>query len=374
MGYSEIVSSIKSKQTCINDTTTSIESISFDSVWSGGAHDTLTSSLKTIINNLKLQEASLTSFCTGLTLLQSYKDNKEKISALQSALNCLTDTEEYASQRSGLLSEINSINRINEQLKTNIISIMNSISSVDSTNVSKVTIDFGDLNYMYDLDEIRQMYKSGLTKLSDGVSLYSYYDQYDENGNLVLSGKDYVEGIIIGIQEQYSGREAVVNSALAMLQLVADKGVKLDYEHKGTMGIEPYVPTAQVASGVDCNPFASWCVDKGTNGGFQWRPVGEFKNVGEKLEDWAQAQPGDVFVSDGHVGIIIENNPETGEFICAEASGSKIGIITQTRTYNSLKSTGYQVRDMTSVYDGTQNTNRAIFDQYVDWDTYERKV
>ena len=373
MGYSAIVATIKGKQSSISDTATNIESISFDSVWSGGAHDNLTSSLKTIIENLNTQDSNISSFCTGLILLQSYKDNKEKMETLQAALNYLPSGEEYASESSSIQSQISSLSTTNSQLRTSITGLMNSISAASSADINLVSLNF-DMEYLYEAQDLLDIYKSGLKKLGDGVSLYSYYDQYDEDGNLIVSGQDYVEGIITNIQNNYSGREAAVNCALAMLQLAADAGVKMDYEHKGTMGIEPYVPTSQVASGVDCNPFASWVVDKGTEGGFQWRPVGEFKSVGETLDDWTQAQPGDVFVSNGHVGIIIENDPETETFICAEASGSNVGIITQTRTYSSLKNNGYQIQDMTNVYNGTENTNRAIFDQYVDWDTYERKV
>lgn len=377
MGYSDIAATIKQKQTGITDAATTIESLSFDSVWSGGAHDKLTSSLKTVLNNLKSQEASLSSFCTGLVLLQTYKDNKEKLDGLNGALAILPTGKEYEMDRSNIQSQINSLATMNSQLKSNITSLMDSISSVDSTDVNIVSLNF-NMEYLYEAQELKEIYNSGLSKLDNGVSLYKYYDQYDESGNLILSGKDYIEGVITNIQSNYTGREAAVNCALAMLQLAADKGVKLDYEHKGTAAIEPYVPTSQVASGVDCNPWTSWCVDKGTPGGFQWRPVGEFKNVGETLDDWTQAKPGDVFVikndTQGHVGIIIENNPETGEFLCAEARGSEIGITTYTRSYSSLKSAGYQVQDMTNVYDGTEDTDRAIFNQYVNWETYERKV
>lgn len=378
MGYSAIVASIKGKQTAINDAATAIESIKFDSVWSGGAHDKLTSSLKMITDNLKQQEASISEFCTGLALLQNYKDNKQKISALSASLSVLPNTKEHANERSAIQANINELVATNERLRTSIESAMNSVTAIASAGVSSVTVNYGDLNYMYDLAEIYAMYNTSgqLRKLNDGQSLYKLYDQYDEQGNLVVSGKDYVEGLILQIQQRYNGREAAVNSALAMLQLAADKGVKLDYEHKGTRGQEPYVPTEQVASGVDCNPFASWCVDKGTPGGFQWRPVGSFKSVGTTIpyEEWYRAQPGDVFVSDGHVGIIVANYPDRKEIITAEASGSTAGIITKTKTYATMRQYGNQIQDMTNVYNGTENTNRSIFNQHVNWDTYKRKV
>mgnify|MGYP003308511079 FL=1 len=181
------------------------------------------------------------------------------------------------------------------------------------------------------------------------------------------------------IKKRYSGREAAINSALFILKMAADKGVKIDYHAHGTVGREPYVPTEDVALGVDCNPFASWVIDKGTENGFQWRPVEEFHKVGTTIEyeNWNTAQPGDIFVrtvgSEKHVGVIVENRPESGEFVCAEASGSGAGIILQTRTYASLKNTGNKIKDLTNVYNNTENTDRSIFNGLVDWNTYQRK-
>ena len=122
-----------------------------------------------------------------------------------------------------------------------------------------------------------------------------------------ITGKAYVEGIILDIQKKYSGREAAVNAGLAILKLASDAGIKLNYEHAGTAGTYPYVRTSSVATGVDCNPYVSWGLDKGVDGGFQWRPVGSFKSVGTTIpyEEWYRAQPGDVVVSDGHVGIMV---------------------------------------------------------------------
>lgn len=143
-----------------------------------------------------------------------------------------------------------------------------------------------------------------------------------------------------------------------MLKLAADKGVNLDYKHQGTTVSAPYVPTSVVVNGVDCNPWTSWVVDKGTKRGFQWRPVDGFHSVGERLNNWTKAQPGDVFVNDGHVGVIIENNPQKNNFVIAHASGTRIGIVLQNKSYSELQGGGYEIRNMTSVYNGTQNTDR----------------
>ena len=380
MEYGEISGQVKVKSSDLTTSANSIENVSLGSVWSGAAYETLSGYLRIAVNKLWIEIGNLNTFIGALNQLEKYKSNKEKIASLTAQMNSLPDDEEYDGQRAALAQQIKTLVAENEILRASITSALSSISAT-SSELNPVTFSFGTPNYLitdikldYDIYEILAAYQNRwgdadgnadpvLTKLGDGVSLYNFYNQIDANGNEIPgSGEAYVKSVLAKIQSEYSGREAAVNSALAILKLAADKGVKLDYEHKGTRGTQAYVTTDSLASGIDCNPFASWVVDKGTPGGFQWRPVQSFYGVGETLEDWTKAQPGDVFVSSGHVGIIVENDPENGVFITAEASGSDIGIIMQTRTYSSMG--GYQVRDMTNVYNGTENTDREIFNNY----------
>ena len=366
MGYSSIATSIRSKNSVVSESVSAISNISFSGNWKGSAYEGLTGKLNDLLDKFKKEQENVLTYANALDKLQKYKDNKKLISEYKAKLSSYPTTAQYKNLRAKYSNAISTTENNNVALRKEIVEIMSSFGAVSS---EPITLDLGaitngNVNYTVDVHALLEIYKSGkLTKLADGVSLYKYVPE------------EQVLQMLSNIQTQYSGREAAVNSALLILSLAAENNVKLDYEHKGTAGIEPYVPTAQVASGVDCNPFASWVVDKGTENGFQWRPVGSFKSVGTTISssNWDQAQPGDVFVSDGHVGIIIENNPDTKTFICAEASGQNAGIILQTRTYSSLKSNNYQIRDMTNVYNGTENTNRSAFDPYVNWDTYERK-
>lgn len=366
MGYSSIATSIRNKNKTVTESVNAISDISFSSNWKGSAYESLTSKIEELLEKIKKEQENVLKYAEGLDKLQKYKDNKKTISNYKSKLASYPTTAKYKNIRSQYSNAISNGEKNNASLRREIVNIMSSFGAISSESI---TIDFGamtngNLNYVIDVHELLNIYKSGkLTKLPDGASLYKYVPE------------EQVLQMLSNIQTQYSGREAAVNSALLMLSLAAQNNVKLDYEHKGTKGQEPYVPTKEVASGVDCNPFASWVVDKGTKNGFQWRPVGCFKEVGTTIpqSSWNQAQPGDVFVSDGHVGVIIENDPATSTFICAEASGSNAGIILQTRTYSSLKKNQYQIRDMTNVYNGTENTNRAAFNPYVNWETYQRK-
>ncbi len=384
MGYSAIASALRTKCAEMESVVSDAKTISFDSVWSGNAHDKMTTSLKEVMTRADAEISKIRSFADALDSLQKYKDHREKINQLKLQYYNLPNTEENKTARANLNALINTLTVSNTQARTTIINSISALNAVDS-QVELVTYDPSSEDYgqfIVDVDALVAAYANNysddnpadpLTMLNGG-SLYEYYNSYDENGNVIKgSGKAYVEGVIKSIQEKYSGRDAAVNSALAILQLAADKGIKLDYEHKGTKGTEPYVPTEQVASGVDCNPFVSWCVDKGVEGGFQWRPVGNFRSIGTEIkrDDWNTAKPGDLLSSEGHIIIIVDNNPEEGTFTIAHASGTNRGILVEEKSYNSFG--GYSVRDMTAVYSGEEDTDRwKAFAPHVYPDTYQR--
>lgn len=387
MGYSAIATSVSSGVSKINGGMTDIQKVDFGSVWSGPAYTSVADDFSKTISKLEGQIGNLNQFITALEKLQTYSDNKDKISDLSSRLSSIPDKKENASERSSLSSQISTLETENKKLKTQIQSILSSFSAI-SSDLEVVNFDVSDVDisvqnllsddfYLYDISSLQSAYSSSsLRMLDEGDSLYNYYNQVDQNGNVIKgSGKAYVEGIIQQVQKKYSGREAAVNCALTILKLAADKNIRINYEHKGTTGVDPYVPTEAVASGVDCNPFVSWCVDKGTPGGFQWRPVSNFTSIGNTVNDWSQAKPGDVLANGGHVAMVVENDPATGNFVIAHSSGTTSGISIKTISYNSLRNSGYTVRDMTGVYEGTVNTDRwNAFAPYVDPNTFERKV
>lgn len=387
MNYGTIATSVNEKVGKISDGITDIQAIDFESVWSGPAYATVADDFSKIVSKLEEQVGNVHQFVGALEKLQTYSDNKDKISNLNSSLSSIPNTKENASQRSSLSSQISALEKENSTLKSKIESILSSFSAI-SSDLEVIHFDIDDFDgdvktllsddfYLYDLSSLTSAYSGhSLQMLSVGDSLYNYYNQVDANGNVIEgSGKAYVEGVIQQIQQDYSGREAAVNSALAILQLAADKNLRINYQHKGTTGVDPYVPTASVASGVDCNPFVSWCLDKGTPGGFQWRPVSDFTSIGNTVSDWTQAQPGDVLANGGHVALVVENDTENGKFVIAHAGGTAKGICTATLTYNNLINQGYTVRDMTDVYDGSVNTDRwSAFAPYVDPSTFQRKA
>lgn len=347
----------------------SIQSLDFASVWSGDAYNSMIPRLNAKTNELKLVEDDITLFREALTELDRYKELKQKIESLSNELSSLSNTKENEGRISALQAEISTLTREKEELKT---SINNKITSICGTEITKSDTSIVDavedatkeFDYIVDINNLEQVLKHSRI-IGANENLYNYYD------------RSYIYGVLQNVQNKYTGREAAVNSVLAVLELCAQKGIRLNYEHSGTVSTQPYVATDYIANGVDCNPFVSWCVDKGTPGGFQWRPVENFLGVGNNI-DYSYGQPGDVLVASNdaahHVMFVVKNDTANKRVTIAHASGQVNGIYMSTASYNELASQGYSMRDMTQVYQGTENTNRDIFNQYVDWNSYSRPV
>lgn len=373
MGYSQTSTKGKNESTNLESAQKNIGTLAFDLIWSGSAATALISALSGVTNKLNIERAKLDGFFQALDTLETYKQNKEAIARLKFQLMCIPDTEKNASERAAIQAQISQLEQENLALRGQIEGILSQITPIGTeTSLVAHNVVF---NYATGVNELLAAYDRVLTaeekaagmsllrQLQGGATLDSYYNQVDENGNIIEgSGFQYITGILNTVQNTYTGREAAVNTALVLLKLAADKGVKLDYKHQGTNS-NPYVSTAYVMNGVDCNPWTSYCVDKGTPNRFQWRPVTGFFGVGEGIsyENWSQAQPGDVMVNGGHVGLIIENDPANNRFIVAEARGTGYGIVLNYRTYSELNGGGYSIRDMTNVYNGTENTDRKEF-------------
>lgn len=342
MGYSFAAAIIKGHLSSLEGAVSGVNNVSFDSVWKGSAHDTLTTDVKNAISNINTQKEQITKFAETLEKLQEYKDNQSKISALESKLNSLSDTEENAALRSQYSSDISSLKSKNDTLKSTITSILSSFSSV-STQFTTVQFDPSEFlqfkDYLVDVDELFALFKGAkLKKIADGDTLFNHVS------------KSEVESRMNDIKSIYSGRDAAVNCALGIIDIASEVGLKLDYDWGG--GHANVTTLDHISSGVDCSGFASWAINQGAAEQFRTRGTISLVNVGKKIP-YEDAQPGDILVynngSNGHVVMIIENDKANQRFLVAEAAGKDVGVIMQNRSYSSISGT-YAARDLSSIY------------------------
>lgn len=195
---------------------------------------------------------------------------------------------------------------------------------VNETNVNNPT-NFNNLNI--DINELEKN-MSNLRILSSKENLADFY----EDG--------YVENIINEIKSSdISGREKAVLSALTLIKLAADKGVKLDYEWGGSHGS----PTLNnvLKQGADCSSFVSFLFNQGSNSNHNYTTATLENKYSKYTIPYESAQPGDILNVNSsagqHVEMIIENHPEEGYFITAEARSSKHGIELTKITYDKAK-------------------------------------
>ena len=140
--YSEIASKLNSAADTIesNITTISNRKSSFDSIWSGSAHDNLIGNLKTSVNNAKTQVSNLRKMAGCLNNLQSYKDKKESRDSLAKQLSGIPNTEENAVTISRLRYDIEALDKDLTTLRSRINGSIGSFSRV-SKNFSIINFE-----------------------------------------------------------------------------------------------------------------------------------------------------------------------------------------------------------------------------------------
>ncbi len=342
MNYGAIASSLNNNASTLTGYLNNIRSISFGSVWSGDVYNSLSGNLTTAINKVDAQRKNIISIADALVKLDMYKKNDEQISSLRDKLNLLENTEENAYRIRKLKSSIANLETNNGALKKSISTSLSSVTPVES-EFEEIKVDISSLDnykgYIVDTNDFLQLFQSGvLTKMSDGSSLYDYYTEEE------------VDRRLNEIKSQYTGRDAAVNCALGLMQMASDVGLKLDYDWGG--GHTTVTDVDHVATGTDCSAFASWAINQGAAETFTTRTTQGLINVGTKTT-YENAQRGDILVyntgEEGHVVMIVDNDPETQQFLVAEAAGSSSGVIMRTRTYSSLSGV-YQARDLSSIY------------------------
>lgn len=342
MGYKDIAIKIKSNLSAYANSMSSIDTNGFNTVWYGNAHDNLISKLNSTLSSFDQCNTDLNGFVVALEELQQYKDNNEKISELQNSLSRLSTDVENENTRVSLRSSINDLQRTNTTLKNSILNRLNSINSIN-TNYEVITYEPSTdyMDYIVDLSDLYSLFaNNSLSQISSNKSLYDYYSR-----SLVYEKMNE-------IKSQYSGRQAAVNCALGIIDMAASVGKKLNYEL--LRGTNDLLTLDKLVTGSDCVSFASWAISQGSDKVHKTFSTKEFVNLGNKIS-YEQAQVGDVFTlkysgNGGHVMLVVENHPETGSCLVAEAGGEKRGVVLTEIKYSVLQDKKYTARDLTEFY------------------------
>lgn len=186
-------------------------------------------------------------------------------------------------------------------------------------------------------------------------TLYGIIAQKD--GISEAEAKAIVDARLDEVKQNYSGADVACMSALTLMDLAADYGVKMKYDHARTPShmasdIDP-------ANGADCCNLVSWAIDQATDKAFPSMNVGQLGLAykgGVQLphnSDYSSWQPGDIVTNHSqHAMMMVYNDPASGTIIIAEASSRDNGIQLRELTYEKARQLGYTGVDTSSVYEG----------------------
>ncbi len=326
-------------------------------VWSGASRDSLVSKAEEFIETYENPIVKqLEDLVSALNSLVEYKKCKAEVKDFESRLDSASDAE-----KSFYVDRINEGNSRMQNLKAKIEDLLNGICSVvlnDSAASMSTAVSDGVSTMSSDtlvetalnsagastsmtseqINELLGKMKS-LTKLSDSDNLANYYEA------------GYIEKVMDGIKNgSGSSRQKAIDSALTLIKLAADQDVKLDYDWGGAHG---NTSTKGVLNGADCSSFVSYCLNQGTNANFDESTSTFATKFSKNAISFDSAKPGDIInKSSGHVELIIENHPEEGYFITAEARKPSVGITLTKLSYADAKKWyGFtNAYDMSSVY------------------------
>lgn len=308
------------------------EEVNNDKVWKGISKNnflTITEEFSNTHENVIVNQ--LNKLSNADRLFEQYKLLKKTINELEQKYNA-AKTEGNEEAATSYQSAIDETNEKIGNYKQKINSLLAEI--IEAKMESSVSnIDYSQFN----LDELISQGKT-LRKLSEGENLNSFYSE------------GYVEQVLEEIKANHTGRDAAVLSALTLIKLAADKGVKLDYNyggnHDGTV-----VTISDVLKGVDCSTFVSSMMNQGSSKEIKAMWTGSLEAAySQYTVDYSEAKPGDIINSEKHVEMILENHPEEGYFITAEAKSSKEGIIISKTTYDECRNQNQAAYNLDEVY------------------------
>ena len=351
MSYSGYASSVISKKNDLNFVMINVHNLDFEGIWKSQAGEKLLSSLQNIMTKITTETVNLKTFANAIKRIDECIEIDAKIAKLSAALAAIdTTTKEGAAEAAAIRAQINQLKQRKEQIKNEIKAVISGFGSV-GTEYAMAFTGISAASW----DELIDLYEE-YSKLSTRGNILEALTLYDENGNVIRDGAQYFDETITSIKAQYTGVERNYYVAKKIIELSLEAGVKIPYKHNGTtasgstVDTRNAVPTSAFASGVDCNAFVSYIIF-GEDSTEKWLEVGQYENAGVGVA-LAQAQSGDVFANGGHVGMIVDHNSETGEYVVLHSTGGEESGTVRLEVVNEnwFKSNGHTIRRVDSTY------------------------
>lgn len=349
MSYGGYANSIIGKKSELDSITSNVNNLNFDGIWKSKASQKLLVSLNDILSKIKVESGNLNTFAKAVRRIDELIEIDGKIAELSARLMSIdVDTEEGEAAAATIQGEISQLEQKKQQIKNEIKGAISGFTSVSSDySIAFSGISSASWNELVE--------KAGeFSKLPTG-DLFKALTIVDNNGNVIRDGEQYVNAEINAIKARYTGTERNYYVAMKIIELSLEGRVRIPYVHNGTtstgktIDTRIAVPTSALRRGVDCNAFVSYVIF-GEDSTEKWLEVGKYKNAGQAVSSYEQMQAGDIFANGKHVGVIVENNPETGEALILHSTRANMQMEMEKVNYNYFSSKGYSIRRVDSNY------------------------
>ena len=313
----------------------------------GSAVERLSSDFRT---HIKSYEDTLNDYKKYLEIIELYEELLEvenKITKTEGSINYQQSknpkTEEEEKQIDGLIREKNQLVIEKQLLREKILKLLSELGIEIPPEMEIVTTRTWD----------------------DIVELVNAFSSLKKTGNVFVklvekgiyaSEEEAIEAFknkFSNLRNQYDGKEKTYYSAMEIIEMCMAAGTRIPYVHAGTNAsgrtedTRIPVPVETLKRGIDCNALASLLLYSDDSYS-SWMTVSQFRAAGEEVEK-AESLPGDFFVTKGHVGLVVANNPETKEMAILHASGEIGDLKFEIVTYDGYLE-GKEIRRIDSEY------------------------
>ena len=400
----------------LNQNVTDITNLGFDKVWQGPSYEKQSEELNELMTMLNDVIKQLDKFNGTLEKRDKYIEICKAISNLVGLRSEYDpDKPDEKPQYNSYTTVINGLENDRKALRSEIISELSEYTGIDAEISPMMDLQTPEVIFLFDFEDLYNRYHDPNNVLAvNSEGLFSLYNIYDENGNLIMTGEEYVNERIADVVSQCrTEREIAVNLSGLIMKLAADKGVKLKYENEGAQGAldwglvnyeyttreytykdgsgynpnivynSKYNNITQIHEGMDCCAWVSYLINVAVSEnptapnpeGFNWEGVPGLYQFGEKIPI-TSAKAGDVYIwsSDGqktHTGMIISvtedpNNPGSGEILVSESGGQASWLAPNKYRYTTKDGKIYMgsnetyILDYDKVYNGEQKNHEFI--------------
>lgn len=374
--YTNLANSLTKESANLNSDSTNLNTLltTLKGVFIGASATKLSNDITTCLTDLKMVIDKTNSLANILNLVEEHNSSVKTLKSYEAQKNSWIPNINNLNESNPYSSKVEAWNRKVKNLEKEIQSNLPQVTRITNTiNLITPTIDYSYKDYTktasatipnvsglkaYSSVTYQELLAKATSDWIVGFKNNSYGLKTSTLANCGYTAEE-IDNIIEARFLGATPRERAVISALTVIELGLDKGIKSNYELSRNFFnsvSKPYDTNALINHGADCASYISWALNESSDSTFNNATTKTIRNQGVKTS-YENLQPGDILYNSSHVAMVIENNinGQNGNIVVADAShyetgGYPKGIRLQKINYNSLKSNDFTGYNMDNFY------------------------